>query len=76
MPKAYVMVMTGAGQSLDVVSDIRDIDGVVEAHVVAGDFDVVAELEADDTSAFLPLVTSQLQKLEGVGTTKTYIVLE
>lgn len=76
MTRAYVTVVTAAKMSPSVVSDLEAIDEVTEAHVVAGTFDVIAELEADETSDLLPIVTRQIQGIDGVGHTRTYIVLD
>ena len=75
MPKAYVTIVTSAKMSPDVVAELDTIEEVTEAHIVAGDFDVIAELEATETSDLLPIVTKRIQGIDGVGHTRTYIVL-
>lgn len=75
MPKAYVTIVTSAKMSPDVVAELETIEEVSEAHIVAGDFDVIAELEAAETSDLLPIVTKRIQGIDGVGHTRTYIVL-
>jgi len=76
MPKAYVTVVTAAGMSPEVIEELFDIPEVVDAHIVAGNFDIIAELDAEETSDLLPIVTRRIQGIEGVGHTRTYIVLE
>ena len=76
MVSAFVMIDAATGASDDVCRDVRDVEGVVEAHVVAGDFDVAVELEGDDPHAILSTVTAAVRPLEGVGTTRTYICLD
>lgn len=76
MPKAYVTIVTSAKMSPDVVAELETIEEVTEAHIVAGDFDVIAELAATETSDLLPIVTKRIQGIDGVGHTRTYIVLE
>ncbi|MFC7046655.1 Lrp/AsnC ligand binding domain-containing protein [Halobacteriaceae archaeon GCM10025711] len=75
MVKAYVAIITAAGTSADVVDALMDCEGVTEAHIVAGNFDVIAEMEADEVSSLLPKVTQEIQGIDGVGTTRTYIGL-
>lgn len=75
MPKAYVTIVTSAKMSPDVVAELETIAEVSAAHIVAGDFDVIAELEAAETSDLLPIVTKRIQGIDGVGHTRTYIVL-
>ncbi|MFB6070803.1 MAG: Lrp/AsnC family transcriptional regulator [Halanaeroarchaeum sp.] len=76
VPKAYVTIVTAAGTSPDVVDRLGHIDEVVEAHIVAGNFDVIAELDAEQTDDLLPIVTKRIQGIDGVGHTRTYIVLD
>lgn len=76
MPKAYVTIVTSAKMSPEVVERLDDIEEVIDAHIVAGDFDIVAELEADETTELLPIVTRRIQGIEGVGHTRTYVVLD
>jgi DNA-binding Lrp family transcriptional regulator len=76
MPKAYVTIVTSAKMSPEVVAELETIEEVTEAHIVAGDFDVIAELQASVTNDLLPIVTKRIQGIEGVGHTRTYIVLE
>lgn len=76
MVHAVIMVKTGTGRSEDVVVAVRDIDGVTEAHVVAGEFDVIAEVEAEEVYDVLHTASSDIQGLDGVLDTKTYIALD
>lgn len=76
MPKAYVTIVTSAKMSPEVVDRLDEIDEVTDAHIVAGDFDIIAELEADETTELLPIVTRRIQGIEGVGHTRTYVVLD
>lgn len=76
MPRAYVTIVTSANMSPTVIEQLEDIEAVIDAHIVAGDFDIIAELEARETSDMLPIVTKRIQGIDGVGHTRTYIVLE
>lgn len=76
MAQAYVMVVTAAGTSPKLLPRITALDHVTEAHVIAGDFDVMVEAEAEEMSDIMSVVTHDLQQLDGVGHTRTYVVLE
>lgn len=76
MVTAYIMVITAAGRSDDLVDQIRGIDGVNEAHIIAGDFDILVEIEAPTIEGVRDTVVGKIQELEGIGTTRTYIALE
>lgn len=76
MVHAYVMIVAASGQSPEVLADLREVDDVTEAHIIAGEWDVVAELEAEKVYDILHTVSSNISNVEGVGVTRTYIVLE
>ena len=75
MTRAYVTVMTGAGVSQDVVAELRGITEVKRADIVAGEFDIIAEIETESERDLLALVTEKIQSIPGVGRTSTCIVL-
>jgi len=76
MVDAFVMVKTGAGRSEDVVVEVRGFEGVTEAHVVAGEFDIMAEVTAEEVYDVLHAASSAIQDLDGVTETRTYIALD
>ncbi|KTG19452.1 Lrp/AsnC family transcriptional regulator [Haloferax profundi] len=75
MVEAYITIQTGAGTTRDVVEQVRTLDSVRRASIVAGEFDIVAEVEAESERELLTLITEEIQDIEGVGRTSTCIVL-
>lgn len=76
MARAFTMIDVAAGLEHDLCEAIRGIDGVVDAHIIAGDFDLIVELNCVSVHEVLETVTEQIRPLEGIGTTKTYICLD
>ena len=76
MVHAFIMVKTAAGKSENLLSSIRDLSQVAEAHIVAGDYDIVAEVDVGEVYHVLETASSGIQGLGGVTDTKTYIALE
>ena len=76
MVYAYVFIDCSANTAEDVLSSIRGVDVVDEAHIVTGDFDVVAEITAGEVYDVLAAVTREIRSLDCVGTTRTYVALE
>ncbi|SEQ69479.1 Lrp/AsnC family transcriptional regulator [Natrinema salaciae] len=76
MVYAFAMLDTAAGTAEEVCQTLRDATGVVDAHVIAGDFDVMVELTGDDPRDILETITETVRPLEGVGTTRTYVCLD
>lgn len=75
MVDAFIMVKTNAGASEDVVEHVREMDTVQEAHIVAGEYDVIVEVNAPEVYEILHTASSSIQGLDGVVETKTYIAL-
>jgi DNA-binding Lrp family transcriptional regulator len=73
MVHAFIMVKTAAGKSEDLLAQIRDIDPVHSAHIVAGNYDIISEVDAPEVYDILHTVSTEMQKLDGVADTKTYI---
>ena len=76
MVHAFVMVKTAAGKSEDLLAAVSELPSVQQAHVVAGDFDMIVEVEADEVYDVLHAASSEIQGLEGVSDTKTYIGMD
>ncbi|EMA29215.1 Lrp/AsnC family transcriptional regulator [Halobiforma nitratireducens] len=76
MVHAFIMVKTTAGKSEGLLADIGALENVAEAHIVAGDYDIIAEVDAPEVYDILETVSSNMQSLEGVTETKTYIAMD
>jgi hypothetical protein len=72
----FIMVKTAAGKSEELLSSVRELASVTEAHIIAGDFDIIAEVSADEVYPILHTASSKIQGLGGVTSTKTYISLD
>ena len=76
MVRAYVMVKTATGASERIIDAARDLPEITEVHIVAGDFDLIAEVEVEEVYEVLHAAASKLQGLDGIVETRTYIALE
>jgi DNA-binding Lrp family transcriptional regulator len=76
MVHAFIMVQTDAGKSEALLEDVTALDGVAEAHIVAGEFDMIVEVDTGEVYEVLHTASSDIQDLDGVTDTKTYISLE
>lgn len=70
------MVKTSAGESERLVESVREAASVQEAHIVAGAWDIIAEVDADEVYKVLKVASSEVQKLQGVTDTRTYITMD
>jgi len=75
MVLAYVMVKARTGDADRLRDEIAAVDGIVEAHIVAGDFDFIAKAEVDSPGDVRDVVASTVRNLEGVEDTETYLAM-
>ncbi|MFB6072483.1 MAG: Lrp/AsnC family transcriptional regulator [Halobacterium sp.] len=73
MVTAYIMVKANTGDADRLLEDVAAIDGVVDAHVVAGDVDLIAKIDVDSPADVKDIAANRIQALDGVEDTETYI---
>lgn len=73
---AYVMVKAHTGDADRLTGDIRGIDGVSNAHIVAGDVDIIAKVEVETPDQVKEIAANQIQNLDGVEDTRTYVAMD
>ncbi|AGN00209.1 ArsR family transcriptional regulator [Salinarchaeum sp. Harcht-Bsk1] len=76
MVHAFVMVKTAAGTSEGLVDTLRTVSPVTEAHIVAGEYDIIAEVDVEKVYDVLDTVANEMRSLEGVADTRTYISMK
>ena len=76
MVVAYVMVKAYTGEADRLKREIEAVPGVVSAHIVAGDVDVIARVEVDSPADVRQVAATEIQNIEGVEDTTTYIAME
>ncbi|GGK69086.1 MULTISPECIES: Lrp/AsnC family transcriptional regulator [Haloarcula] len=76
MVVAYVMVKAHTGDADRLKDDIEAVDGVVEAHIVAGDVDFIAKVNVETPAEVKDVAATHIQEIQGVETTQTYIAMD
>ncbi len=74
--KAYVLIKTRPGEIKEVVKQLRKLEGVSEAHMTFGPFDVVAEVETTDVAKLGAITASGIQPIPGVEQTLTCLTVD
>jgi DNA-binding Lrp family transcriptional regulator len=75
MIRAYVLITATAGKALEVVDRLRASPGVVHADAITGEYDVIAEVQAEDIAGVGRLVVERVQA-SGVLRTITCLVVQ
>ncbi len=76
MPMAFVLINAEIGSEEEVLKELSKVEGVVEAFVVYGVYDVVAKIRADTMDKLKDVVTWHVRRLNKVRSTLTMIVVE
>jgi DNA-binding Lrp family transcriptional regulator len=76
MPTAFVLISTETGSEEDVLKDLKKVEGVDEAFVVYGVYDIIARVKADTMDKLKEIVTWRVRRLDKVRSTLTMIVME
>ena len=71
--RAYVLINTELGQEAQVVSELRDVEGITKISSLYGIYDVIAQVEADSMEKVKEIVFNKIRRLDSVKTTITLI---
>ena len=76
MVQSFIMIEADTGRAEALLEAVRELGGVAEANIVAGDYDVIIEAEAEEVYEVIDAVATEVRSLEDVVDTKTYVCLE
>lgn len=76
MVRAYILMTLEPGKAIDVVKRLRDEKGVSQVDAITGEFDAIAQVEAQDVKGIGALIVDQLQGVSGVVRTITCLAVE
>ncbi len=71
--RAYVLINTELGQEAQVVSELREVEGITNISSLYGIYDVIAQVEADSMEKVKEIVFNKIRRLDNVKTTITLI---
>ena len=74
--KAYVLVKVRVGEVGPVVKQLRRLEGVLEADITFGPYDIVATIEAEDINDLGNLVYFTIQPIPGIKETLSCLVAD
>lgn len=75
MPKALILINTEVGAEEEVLQSVRSIEGVKNACIVYGVYDLFVEIESETIDKLKDIVTNRIRKLPKVRSTVTMIVV-
>ena len=76
MPVAYVLIRTDIGAEKKVLEELRKLEGVEEAFLIFGPWDIIAKLNVPDRTELNRLVIWKIRRMEHITQTQTLSVIE
>ena len=73
--QAIVYIRTDPGKALELLEQVKKIEGVKFAAATTGRFDIVARIEAADLEAIGKAVVGKIQTIPGVRYTETSMIV-
>jgi len=73
--RAYVLIETEVGKTIEVVEAIRRLKGVLFVDMVTGPYDVIATIEGETLTKVGDLVTAKVHPISGISRTVTCLAV-
>ncbi|HEX9261474.1 MAG TPA: Lrp/AsnC ligand binding domain-containing protein [Candidatus Bathyarchaeia archaeon] len=74
MEIGYILFNLKPGMKKNFLQSIRKIKGVKEANIVLGNWDAVAEVEAEDVEGIEKIYLNEIDKLMSITSSRLYIM--
>jgi DNA-binding Lrp family transcriptional regulator len=75
MPTAYVLINTNMGTEQTLLKGLNEINGVKKAHIVMGEYDVVATVSCETMSELKDCINNKVRYLDDVTSTMTLMAV-
>ena len=72
--ESYLLLECSSGMMWKIADEIVKIEGIIRAHVVSGNFDVIAFAEFSNIDE-ITLIIQKIQSLKGVKKTQTAVAM-
>ncbi len=73
--KAFVLIETVVGRNKEVVTALKQLDGVKSVDAVTGPYDAIATIERKSLTAIGELVTAKVHLISGISRTVTCLAI-
>ncbi len=73
--KAFVLIETVVGRNKEVVTAIKQLEGVKSVDPVTGPYDVIATIEGETLNDIGDLVTAKIHPITGISRTVTCLAI-
>ena len=71
MATAYVLINCELGSEEAIISQLKNLEGVIEVHGTFGAYDILAKIESGTVEALRETITWKIRKIEKIRSTLT-----
>jgi DNA-binding Lrp family transcriptional regulator len=76
LPTAFVCITTEPASMVEVLKEVKAVEGVEEAQMVYGIYDIVAKVKGETMDKLKHIITEHIRRIDKVRTTLTMMVIE
>ncbi|HUU62345.1 MAG TPA: Lrp/AsnC ligand binding domain-containing protein [Dehalococcoidia bacterium] len=73
--KAFLLIVTAAGKSSEVVTSLSKLKGVISVDTVTGPYDIIAILQGESLNDVGYLITGKINSIAGISRVVTCLVI-
>ncbi len=74
--KAFILIETVVGRNKEVVTALKQLEGVKSVDIVTGPYDVIATIEGETFNDIGDLVTAKIHPIAGISRMVTCLVVD
>lgn len=72
--QAYILINAEKGKEQDIYESINDLEEVANAHIIFGEWDIIARVQVENSEALGTLILDKVRTLSGVTLSSTLII--
>ena len=76
MPRAFILFNVESGSEDNVLQELRRIDGIQEAYVSYGVYDLIARIKTDTMEKLKDTISHQVRTIQKVRSSLTLIMMD
>jgi len=76
MAEAYILINCEIGSEEDVITALKNVDGIKEVHGTFGAYDILAKIESAPVEDLRETITWKIRKIDKIRSTLTLMGIE
>ncbi|MEE9400111.1 MAG: Lrp/AsnC ligand binding domain-containing protein [Dehalococcoidales bacterium] len=73
--KAFVLIETAVGKTKEVITSLKQLEGIKSVDTVTGPYDVISVIEAETLNEIGDLITGKIHAIDGISRTVTCLAV-